>query len=495
MERSTIHLMAKRGTSQRAIARELGISRITVARVLGEPVDRVPAARHRRSSVDPYRPQIEQGLKDGLSIVRMYELACEDEQQPFTGGRSTFNDRVRQIRAELERQQADVPVRFEGLPGEYLQVDWGEIRHFPFTQQLPVTRYVFCCRLKYSRWTWLRWTRDMRQETVFRGLIDCCCTLGWVPWVFIFDNMKTVTTGRDTANEAIWHPGLRQLAAEFGFHPEACAVGRGNQKGSVESLVKWVKGNFLAGRTFTDDADLTHQSAEWVDRANARVSDATGVAPIARLTAEGAKGGVLPPSAHDYGFLQSATVNAESLIHLHGNRYSVPVAHVGTILSVRLGRSHVSIFHDTVEVAQHRRAPDGAQRRVVNPEHFEPLFAKKPRAQVMLYRQTLLDLSPAAAGYVTEVSHRRRERLREEILATYALLLLHGRDALVVAMDQADHRGIYGAEYLEALLSAATDGLVRHPPLLVDLPAQEQVDRELAQYEAFVTVSSGGATW
>src|SRR5947209_4081830 len=175
----------------------------------------------------------------------------------------------------------------------------------------------------------------MRQETVLRGLISCCCALGWVPWVFTFDNMKTVTTGRDTANTPVWHPIFQQVAAEFGFHPEACAVGRGNQKGSVESLVKWVKGNFLAGRTFTDDADLAHQSAAWSEAANARPSDATGVRPVERLVEEAAKGSVLPPNARDYGLLHSLVVSAESLIHLAGNRYSVPVAQVGTTVTVR----------------------------------------------------------------------------------------------------------------------------------------------------------------
>lgn len=82
----------------------------------------------------------------------------------------------------------------------------------------------------------------------------------------------------------------------------------------------------------------------------------------------------------------------------------------------------------------------------------------------MLYRQTLLDLSPEANEYVTAVSHRRRERLREEILATYALFMLHGRDVLVGAMEQADARGIYGAEYLEAILTAASTPMVLHPP-------------------------------
>jgi transposase len=495
MERSTIHLLAKRGRSQRAIARELGISRITVARVLEEPIDRHPASRHRTSTVDPYRAQIEQWLQDGLSIVRMFELARVDEAQPFLGGRSTFNDQVRQIRAEVVKEQADVPVRFEGLPGEYLQVDWGEVRRFPFTQQESATRYVLCCRLKYSRWSWMTWTSDMRQETLIRGLIDCFLALGFVPWVLVFDNMKTVTSGRDATHDPVWHPIFRQVATEFGFHPEACAVGRGNQKGSVESLVKWVKGNFLAGRTFADDADLARQAAEWIQMANARVSDATGTPPLERLPEEAARGGVLPAGAQDYGFLRTTTVTAESLIHLAGNRYSVPVKQVATTLTARLYRTQVGIFHNTDEVARHRRAPDGAQRRVINPDHFHSLFTKKPRAQVMLYRQALLELSPEAGQYVTEVSHRRRERLREEILATYALFMLHGRDALVEVMEQADARGIYGAEYLEAILAAASTSRMLHPPLPVDLPSQEQVDRHLEQYEAFVTVSTGRFPW
>src|SRR5437899_2046895 len=87
------HLLAKRGKSQRAIARELGISRITVARVLEEPIDRHPTSRQRTSTVDLYRTQIEGWLQDGISIVRMFELARADEAQPFLGGRSTFSDR------------------------------------------------------------------------------------------------------------------------------------------------------------------------------------------------------------------------------------------------------------------------------------------------------------------------------------------------------------------------------------------------------------------
>ena len=191
MERSTIHLLHKRGKTQRQIARELGHSRVTVARVLTEPLDQQPARRHRRSIVDPYREQIAQWVKEGLTAERMLELARGDDVQPYRGGHSVFRAAVRQARLAQthERAMLEAPVRFEGLPGEYLQVDWGEIRHFPFTQQAAATRYFLACRLKYSRWTWVRFTSEMRQETLFRGLVDCFVTLGWVPWVLTFDNL------------------------------------------------------------------------------------------------------------------------------------------------------------------------------------------------------------------------------------------------------------------------------------------------------------------
>jgi IS30 family transposase len=65
MERSAIHLMAKRGRSIRQITAELGRSPTTVVRVLHEPLTRQPAKRHRRSQVDPFQGQIEQCLGRG----------------------------------------------------------------------------------------------------------------------------------------------------------------------------------------------------------------------------------------------------------------------------------------------------------------------------------------------------------------------------------------------------------------------------------------------
>src|SRR5919199_1769093 len=452
MERSTIKLLAKRGKSQRQIAKELGRSRTTIQRALHEPVDQAPAQRRRASQVDPDRPQIELWLQQGLSTVRMLELARSDPDRPYPGGRSVFNDMVRRIRLERDRLSADIPLRFEGLPTEYLQVDWGEVRQFPFSQQQPATRYFLTCRLKYSRWSWVRFTSDMRQETLLRGLSDCFLALGWVPWVLVFDNMKTVTSGRDAADQPIWTPALLHLASDFGFHPQACDPAAGNQKGSVESLVKWVNGNFLPGRTFQDEGDLAAQATSWQHQANTRPSAATGEPPQVRLAAEARNGGSLPAIAQDYGFLVAGQVSAESLVAVAGNRYSVPVSYVRLTVTVRVHRERVRIWHDLECIADHPRAPNGAGQRVIDLAHFAPVLARKPRAKVMLYRQVLLDLGGLAGPFLQELSCRHRDRLGAEVLAVYVLYERYGQAELLAAMELAAQAGSYDAAALESVL-------------------------------------------
>src|SRR5438105_1148628 len=492
MERSTIHLLHKRGKSQREIASELGRSRSAVARALSEPVDRQPSGRRRKSSVDAFREQIGEWLKQGLSGVRMMELARADPDHPYGGCGSVWRAAVRRERLSLQHEQAvaDVPIRFEGLPGEYLQVDWGEIRHFPFSHQTPVTRYFLACRLKYSRWTWVVFTDNMRQETLFRGLVACFNVLGFVPWVLVFDNMKTVTTGRDDQQQPIWHRALLQLAAEFEFHPEACWPASGNQKGSVESLVKFVKINFLAGRLFIDDADLQAQCVEWQDSDNTtRPSQATDVTPASRLVEEVAKGYPLPSTATDYGFAEPGGVSSGALVAVLGNTYSVPIEHVGAQVTVRIHRERIVIWHDAELLAEHARAPDGAHHRIVNPAHFAPLFGRKPRGQVMLYREALLGLGAIAQQYVSELSRRQRAHLGSEVLAIYALYERCGAAELQAAMELAQAQGAFGAAYLNALVSAPVSELPTAPAtwlVLTDVPSQIEIDRELSTYEAYV---------
>jgi len=197
----------------------------------------------------------------------------------------------------------------------------------------------------------------------------------------------------------------------------------------------------------------------------------------------------LPPTAADYGLLAGGLVSAEALVAVAGNRYSVPVAHVGAPVTVRVHRDRVRLWRDAACLADHPRAPEGARRRVIDPAHFAPLFPQKRRAQAMLYREVLLGLGGRAPAFLGELSRRQRDRLREELLAVYALRERYGPAALLAAMARADDAGTYNAAALALLLAAPAPVSAIPPPVpFVGLPSQAEVDRLLSRYEAWVHV-------
>jgi transposase len=275
MARSTIKFLKQQGRFNTHNASVVGCDRHTVARVLGEPTD-PPRRRHRTSSLDGRRDAVLSWIAEDIPATRMLELARQDPTAPYTGGASTFYRFVTELRVERDAGAPPV-IRFEGLPGEYVQWDWGEAR-VPLGG--PRVKRVFLAgRLKYSRVSAIRWRTQMDLETLLRAMLEIVESWGGVPWAWVFDNMKTVTLGRDAEGLPRWNPAFWRFATEVGFHPELCDPGAAQQKGSVENLVKWVKTNFLPGRGFADDDDLATQSLTWEQEKAQQARRRMGSAP------------------------------------------------------------------------------------------------------------------------------------------------------------------------------------------------------------------------
>jgi hypothetical protein len=189
----------------------------------------------------------------------------------------------------------------------------------------------------------------------------------------------------------------------------------------VENLVKFVKGNFLAGRSFYDEADLAEQCQEWLRQVNdERPSDATGEPPTVLLEQEQPHFGPLPEVAKDYGFFDCVVVSREGLVTIETNRYSVPAHLMGRALTARIHSHRIELFADQELVATHVRLP-AQNARVIDPAHFEAAFVVKLRGRVMVYRDWLCSLSAVATHYVHEIAHKRRRQMNRQMIALYDL--------------------------------------------------------------------------
>lgn len=476
MARSTIKFLRQQGHFTTSIAEWVGCDRHTVARVLAEPAEPPRPRRDRPGTLAGRRAALVSWLREAIPTRRMLELARQDPTGPYRGGASTFYRYVARLRAEGAAAESPI-IRFEGLPGEYVQWDWGEAR-VPLGGTA-VKRVFLAGRLKYSRLSAVRWRTQMDLETLLRAMLEIVEAWGGVPWAWVFDNMKTVTLGRDADGQPRWNPAFWRFATEVGFHPELCDPRAPQQKGAVENLVKWTKTNFLPGRRFADDEDLAAQSLAWEQDKRTQVSQAHGQRPIDLLPQEQAAFGPLTTTAGTYGLYRVATVNRESLVRVDGNQYSVPVGHLGQAVDVRLLRDRVRISRDGVPLAEPARL-QGTGQRHREPAHYLPALADRPRARLVLDRERLCALGPEVVAYVTTISQRRRRVLAEELAACTELEAQRGAEGLRRAAAACVARGTCGVEYLT--LFAGTEPILALP----DLPVQAAVDRDLAAYEAFV---------
>ena len=86
-------------------------------------------------------------------------------------------------------------MRFEGLPGEFSQHDFGEVRITYLDGSRQVVRF-FCSRLKWSRWAVVDLVPNQVAETLIRTLADHFVAFGGVPLCAVFDLIfppKTLT--------------------------------------------------------------------------------------------------------------------------------------------------------------------------------------------------------------------------------------------------------------------------------------------------------------
>lgn len=489
MERNVIKFLRKKGKTYNEIAKEVGCDRKAVSRAMKQPVDKKYTSRQSTSQVERYRESIEAWVKAKLTVVRMLEKAREDLEAPYTGGKTAFYEYVAKVRCEMELKEKEIFIRFEGLPGEYLQVDWGEVRDFPFEQKEGLTRYFFTARLKFSRVMYVEFREDMCLETLIRCLLRCFEFIGGVPWACVFDNMKTVVVGRNERGEPIWNVSFGRFANEMEFHRELCDKGAGNQKGSVENLVMYVKGNFVSGRTFLNDDDLGRQCQEWLKKVNGAVSQAHGAVPWEVLHFEQEKFGALLSTSGDYGILETCKANDEGRVHLDGNIYSIPSDYARQPVIVRKTPDRVRIFDaDGKEcIADHPRR-FGKGEKEIDPSHFEKVLEKKPKARVMLYRDYLVSQDTQLEAFISHLCCRRRgvAAFGPDILRMYELFHRHGREDFLAAVSLACEWESYGSEYLEYLLEIPQSERKGALLSLPGIPVQEEVDRNLASYLVYV---------
>jgi transposase len=349
------------GVSKTAIAKKLGISRMTVYRHAvsskTEPVygPRLP----RKTLLDPYKDYIRGRLKiyPELSAVRLFK---EIGEMGYPGKLTRVKEFVRSIKPMLP---LELEQRFEVAPGEQAQVDFATFKtDFGIVFALLVV-------LSWSRYLWVHFFCHQDQLTVLSGLHRAFIRFGGVPATALFDRMKTAVARTESDGKAVFNEEMLRFATHYGFRPLACRPYRAKTKGRVERAVSYLRRNFFYGRRFSDLEDLNGQLEKWLDEtANTRLHGTTGEIPFQRLQNEKSHLRPLPDANYVPLITLGRRVSRDGFVAYNGNEYSVPDGIKRVEVEVRATLEEIGLYQDGKLLVVHQLL-DGRGQRLLAPTH------------------------------------------------------------------------------------------------------------------------------
>ena len=230
MTRLKVHHMCEGGAKQALIADKCSISLRSVERILGEPAPTVAEVASEERGAAPrcgrtpkFTPEMVQRIRllladPACSRITAIEVLRRSRDWGFAGGRSQMSALVKELRPE---QRKEPVVLFEGLPGEYIQFDFGECEVKTAAGVLRIQ--FFAARLKFSRFMHVEIVPNQTSETLVRAVIACLAIFGGSAKEWVFDNPKTVRISKRGVEPPILHRYLRQLVAEYNVICTLCA--------------------------------------------------------------------------------------------------------------------------------------------------------------------------------------------------------------------------------------------------------------------------------
>jgi len=462
------------GESERQISRDLGISRPTVHKyklvaamhgflnpgqelvgveqleaVLG-PAPKPPS---RPSTLEPYHETVKKMLEQGVEMTAIWQRLRDN--YGYSGSYSSIRRYVQRMRLATGE---DAVIRVHTEPGEELQVDFGSVGKLfdPNSSRLR-TAYVFVATLCYSRHQYAELVFDQKVSTWIGLHKRAFEAFGGVPKRVKPDNLKAAVL-KTLVHDPVLGEAYRRMALHYGFLISPTAPAQPQQKGKVESGVRYVKRNFMAGQEFADIGFANQHLKRWVDEiAGARKHGTTHQAPL-RLFNEYEQAVLLPLPETDFELseIREVKVHPDCHVVIDGSYYSVPHLWIGKELDAQIYERRVEIYAGQELVATHVRARQRGRwstRMEDYPPHKADYLIKTPQ----YCRRMAARLGSATQQVVDSLlQDRPLDRLRS-VQAILRLEETVGAERLEAACARALFYGDLRYRRIKDILNAALD--------------------------------------
>jgi len=369
------------GMSVRQAAREFGLSRATIRKMLqyAAPPGYQRTAPVRRPKLGPWLGVIDQILEDDESRLKKQRHTARRiydrlrEEHAFTGGYTIVKDYVRDAR--LRHKEVFVPLVH--LPGD-AQVDFGEA--LVVVGGVEQKGHFFCMDLPYSDDCFVMVFPAENTESFCEGHAQAFAYFGGVPRTILYDNTRIAVAEITGDGERRTTEEFSRLKSHYLFEAKFGRPGKGNDKGNVEGLVGYARRNFMVpvprASSWEDlNAQLLEQCRKRRERKLRGHSETIGE----RFSRDRERLLPLPAVAYEACRKRSTRASSQALVRFETNDYSVPVKYGHQRVLVKAFVWDVVIACGSEVIARHRRSY-GREEMIFDPLHYLALLEQKTNA-------------------------------------------------------------------------------------------------------------------
>lgn len=337
-----IRRMRARGMAKKAIARELGLDIKTVRK--WATTGWKPQRRERkRPELAKYDEWIRKRFPEvGYSAKVLHR---ELGELGYEGSYVTVQRYVRPLRTAAQPEVATA--RYETAPGAQAQVDWGMLNVWIGAAKVKI--HLFVMVLGYSRRIFAQGYLNEKLGNLLAGHEAAFAHFGGRTETILYDNPRTIVLAKDEATgEVEWNRRFKDRMDFYGVEIKLCRYYRAQTKGKVESGVKYVKRNALAGRRFETLDELNAWLTRWaMTVADERVHGTTHEIPRERFERDERVKMIAvdrrPPTRECRTLRRE--VAADGFVTVETNRYPVPYEWCRGEVEVQLSQTGVRIVH------------------------------------------------------------------------------------------------------------------------------------------------------
>lgn len=299
--------------------------------------------------------------KQKLTYRQIHELIVNEG---YDIGITTISEKIK----EKRNIYREAYIKQEYEYGDRFEYDFGEVKLIINGKNTKYNLAVLTAPASKFRWAYLYRTQKM--DVFIDSQVRFFEMVGGSFKEGVYDNMRNVVTKFIGRNEKEINKELINLALYYSFEINVTNCFSGNEKGSVESAVRWLRNKIFALKykfdSFEEAETYLNQKLIEINKESCIEEEKKHLLPYRR--------------PYEAAEISTCSVNKYSFIEVDTNFYSVPDILVGKTVTIKKYPNTIKVLYKEQHICTLARDLENKKEMHVDIKHYLNTFLKKPGA-------------------------------------------------------------------------------------------------------------------